>query len=489
MKRNPAVLAGESFDLLVVGGGIVGAGIARDAALRGLRVAIVDQADWSSGTSSRSSKLIHGGFRYLEQGAFHLIAEACRERAILRRVAPHLVKPLPFLFPVYQGGRRSLLTMRLGMTLYDLLALYRNTHPHQTLSAEAALTAEPTLAPDGLRGAIRFYDCQEDDARLCVENILHAAALGAVCCNYCRVIALERADQRIESIRLRDQLAGQEFTVRADAVVNAAGPWVERVAGLATDGKTGPPVRLSPTKGVHILVPRLTRKHAIAMQDRRDGRILFILPWHDCSLVGTTDTDFTGEPADARATDADIAYLLDAISQATRTTVSRDEILTTFAGIRPLLAGDSKRPSARSREHRIVQQADNFLTIAGGKYTTYRAMAQEAVDRVYRLLNRRSLPCRTAHEPIPPPVRETSGATLCDNPQVLENDITRAAREEMATSVADVMWRRTGLALSRCAGESTALRVGALLATELGWNEAAEAQSVREYLQSLAFPV
>jgi glycerol-3-phosphate dehydrogenase len=487
MRRDTSALAGEQFDLLIIGGGIVGAGIARDAALRGLRAALVDQGDFASGTSSRSSKLIHGGFRYLEQRAFHLVAESCRERAILQRIAPHLVRPVPFLLPVYDDSPRSLLTMRIGMTLYDLLALYRNTAPHRTLSADATLAVEPNLRMQGLRGAIRYYDCAEDDARFCVENILHAADLGAVCNNYCKVIAMSHEGDRIASVRLRDELVGNEFETRARVIVNATGPWIERVASLrGTD--TSSSVRLSATKGVHLLLPAITKEHAIAIQSA-DRRILFIIPWHDCSIVGTTDTDFSGDPATVQAADEDIEYLLTEISRAVQRPITRAEVITTFAGVRPLLAAGATDPSARSREHRIVRQSENLITIAGGKYTTYRKIAEEAVDEVYRILGQPSPRCRTSHEMIPVRSHARSGELLCQQPEVFESDVLEACREEMATSIADVMWRRTGLALSRCGGEATARSVATLLASELNWDEAGAHRSVERFLDRSRFHI
>src|SRR5258706_4485179 len=232
MVRNPGSLANSTFDVLVIGGGIVGAGIARDAALLGLRVGLVEKDDFASGTSSRSSKLIHGGFRYLEQYAFGLVAEACRERRILRQIAPHLVKPLPLLMPVYQGNRRPLWLMRIGMTLYDLLAMYGNTAPHRYLPAEQAKAEEPAMRARGLRGAIRFYDCHEDDARFCVENILHAADLGAACANYCAITGFATRGDGLAAAKVKDHIGGGELEIAAKLFVNDHGPWRPPVARL-----------------------------------------------------------------------------------------------------------------------------------------------------------------------------------------------------------------------------------------------------------------
>jgi glycerol-3-phosphate dehydrogenase len=482
MRREPPKLTGKTFDLLIIGGGILGAGIARDAAMRGLSVALIDKGDFASGTSSRSSKLIHGGFRYLEQFEFALVAESCRERRVLQQIAPQRVKPIPFLLPVYSGDPRPLWKMRLGMTLYDLLALYRNTARHRTLSAEAAIEAEPSLNPRGLRGAILYYDCQEDDARFCVDNILHAVELGAVCVNYCEAAGFMSNGKRVAAVRARDILTGDVFDVSARVIVNAAGPWVDEVLRLSNDGKATS--SLSPTKGAHLLLPRVTRTHAFCFQARRDGRIMFVLPWNDCSIVGTTDTDFAGDPGHAHAEPADVDYLLEHLNQLIPNAgVGRADVITTFAGVRALLNSDADNPSARSREHRISRSGENLITVAGGKYTTYRLIARQVVDRVYDALGRRSPPCRTGEIGLPPYQGNGVGTLLSQNPFVRDSDIVRACGEEMATSVSDVMYRRTGLALSRQGNGPTAEAVSRLSGIALGWSETQRIASLTTYLE------
>lgn len=482
MKRDLAALSGQTFDLLVIGGGIFGAGVARDAALRGLRVALIDKADFASSASSCSSKLIHGGFRYLEQYAFGLVAEACRERRILQLIAPHLVRPLPFLLPVYEGDPRSFAKIRLGMTLYDLMARYQNVAPHQSLSPDAALVRESSLARHGLRGAVLFYDCQEDDARFCLENVLHAAVCGAVCANYCEAAGFVTRGNRIAAARVTNQLGGSEaFEIAAHAFVNAAGPWVEAVADLC--GFNGHRVALSPAKGVHLLLPRLTQQHAIAFQSRRDGRILFVIPWGEYSIVGTTDADWRGDPARVRAEPADIDYLLAEVRTVLPGGSARSsEIITTFAGIRALLRSGIVNPSRRSREHRVVRHGENLVSIAGGKYTTYRAIAEEAVDLVCRLLGTRAAPCRTAEVPLPEHRPPSSKERIADAPAVYASDIDHACEHEMAVTVSDVMRRRTGLALSRHGGTETAAAVAELMAPLLGWSDDQKKRSLQQYL-------
>jgi len=480
MIRATAGLAQEIFDLLIIGGGIIGAGVARDAAQRGLRVALVEQADFASGTSSRSSKLIHGGFRYLEQYAFGLVAESCRERRILLDTAPHLVHPVEFLLPVYTGDPHSLLAMRLGMTLYDLLARYRNTAPHRTLSAAAALRMEPNLRSTGLRGAIAFYDCQEDDARLCMDVLAHAAELGAQCANYCRVDKLLVRGAAVEGATVTDVLSGTSFAIRARAFINAAGPWVE---GVSAWGPGGRQVTLSRTKGTHILLPGLTQGHGVFFQSRQDRRMIFVIPWLDCTLVGTTDTDFPGAPELVHPAEADIHYLLErARAVLPGCAVERGAVLTAFAGVRPLLGSVQAAPSARSREHKLVRQGQNLLTIAGGKYTTFRAIAAQGVDGAFAMLGRRPPPCRTAREPIPDRTPAPGGICLADTPAVFESAVRFACQQRMAQSVSDMMWRRTGLALSRHGGPVVAAQVGRIMGELLRWSPAAQEASVENYL-------
>lgn len=481
MNRDLAALSNKPFDALIIGGGIFGAGIARDAALRGLKVALIDKSDFASGTSSASTKLIHGGFRYLEQFQFGLVAESCRERRILQRIAPRLVRPQPFLLPVYQGAPHSLTTMRLGMTLYDVLALFRNTARHRTLSVERALQKEPGLARRGLRGAILFYDCQEDDARFCLDNIIHAADCGAVCANYCELTGFVADGDRIKAARITDRLSSSIFEVAARVFINAAGPWVERVANLSPFNGTR--VALSPTKGVHLVLPRLTRDAGIFFQSPRDGRMLFVIPWGDYSLVGTTDTDFRGNPDEARAEPADIEYLMTELrGLMPETSINESDIITTFAGVRALLCSDRENPSARSREHCIELHGRNLLSVAGGKYTTYRAIAGQVVDRIFPLLSLRPVRCTTAETPLPEHRPAPSGRRIAESPAVRESNVVHACKYEMAMTVSDVMRRRTSLALSRFGGPDTAGSVAGVMAPLHGWDGEQTQAHLQRYL-------
>ncbi len=392
-------LAAERFDTLIIGGGINGAGLARDLALRGLKVALVEKGDFASGTSSASTKLVHGGLRYLETFAFHLVFEACRERRTLQNIAPHLVRPLPFFIPVYRDDPRALLTIRAGLTLYDLLALFRNTHRHEILSAAEALRQEPVLQESGLVGVARYWDCRMDDARLCLENILAAVEAGAVMLNYAEAVGLITREGRTCGARVRDGESGREVAVEAEVVVNAAGPWLDRVCALDGDRQT----KLRPTRGTHILVPRISRgEEALYLSSKRDARLFFVIPWGGYSMIGTTDVDFSDDPDTVRPTEEDIAYLLAEAGRHLRDYhLERKDVLAAFSGLRPLVAEEAVGASRVSREHRIFTSASGLVSIGGGKYTTYRSVAEQVADLVVRRLGRGARTCLTARQPLP----------------------------------------------------------------------------------------
>jgi glycerol-3-phosphate dehydrogenase len=404
--HNLQRLQEETFDLLVIGGGINGAGIARDAALRGLRVALVEKGDFASGTSSKSSKLIHGGVRYLQHGDFRLVRVACRERDLLRRrLAPHLVQPLAFLFPVYRGDPVGFFTLGAGMWLYDLLAIFRNIRTHRMLTAKRLLHLEPNLRREGLRGAALYYDCFTDDARLTLETILAAAQEGAVTVNYLQLKDFVKENGRIIGACLGDHDGGSLIQIRARQVVNATGPWVDFVRKL--DDPVAPPA-LRLTKGAHIVVrrDRIGNDHAVVMHSPRDKRVLFVIPWETHDIIGTTDTDFSGSLDDITVDDSDASYLLEAANWHFPAAALRpDDIISSYAGVRPLVAsGKDEDPSAVSREESIIESQSGLITLVGGKLTTYRFVAEEIVDLVTARLNggvrARRKPRLTAEKPL-----------------------------------------------------------------------------------------
>jgi glycerol-3-phosphate dehydrogenase len=383
-----AALEKGPFDILVIGGGITGAGIARDAVRRGLRVALVEMDDLAYGTSSRSSKLVHGGLRYLEQGEFSLVFESVTERRVLMEIAPHLVNPLGFLFPVFKESRRGVFTVNIGMWLYDGLSLFRSPRIHKNLSRKDVQRDEPALRQDGLKGAPLYYDCSTDDARLTLETALDAAGAGAVIATHCRAVSLlHDAQGRVSGVRVRDMESGIERDVRAFAVVNATGPWTDRTRSMSS---SNPRKLLRPTKGVHVVVSheRLPVRNAVVCFHPEDGRVLFALPWGENAYIGTTDTDFEGDPAEVAATAEDVRYLLAAANHYFPASVlTSADVISTWAGLRPLIGGEgASTASSVSREHELRVEEDGLITIAGGKLTTYRRMAAEVVERALSLL-------------------------------------------------------------------------------------------------------
>lgn len=383
-----------AYDLVVIGGGITGAGIARDAALRGMKVVLFEKSDYASGTSSKSSKLIHGGLRYLEHGEIRLVFESVSERNVQTRVAPHLVRPLPFLIPIYEGVRPGFEIMNLGLWIYDSLAMFRVPRLHRAFrGTKAALALEPQLQPQGLRGVLEYYDCAADDARMVLENAIDAISLGAECHTYTEVIRFERgADRRITGVTVRDRLTGKEWSVTARAVILAAGAWTdEMIRKFELSANGGKPRQLlRRTKGVHIVLPRerLPLARAITLISPVDGRVMFALPWRDRSVLGTTDTDFEGTADDVAADAADVKYLCDSGNgYFPDANLQPEDVIATWAGLRPLIAPPSDvDESSVSREHEIFTRNDGLVIIAGGKLTTYRRMARETVGKTLDLL-------------------------------------------------------------------------------------------------------
>lgn len=388
-----------NYDLVVIGGGIHGAGIARDAAMRGLRVALFERDDFASGTSSASSKLAHGGLRYLEQMRVGLVREGLHERAVLRRIAPHLVRPLPFLAPVYESSTRGRWWMQGGLTLYDLLAGRSGMGRHRWLDAAAAKRLEPSLCTRGLKGAFRFWDAQMDDARLVIENLVDASRRGALVRNGVAVTGLIVEDRRVVGVHLRERSTGALSTARAALVVNAAGPWYGEISAAQELAR---PLRPRLSRGTHIVVPSLTRGHALLLSAEQDGRVFFVLPFKGRSLVGTTDVDHSGSPDAVEPTEEEIAYLLrEVAAQLEGPSPRREDVLFAFAGLRALRASSEDDPGQVGRDAEINEDAPGLLGVFGGKYTAYRAVSERVVDAALRRLGRRAAPCRTAELPLP----------------------------------------------------------------------------------------
>ncbi len=514
-----AGLDGAALDAVVIGGGMAGAGVARDLALRGASVALFDKGDFASGTSSKSSKLIHGGLRYLELGDFKLVRESLREKRTLERLAPHLVRPLPFLVPIYRGAPRGLITVRIGMWLYDLLTPGKTTERYRVLRPVDALTMEPSVRAEDLRGAGYYFDdLLLYPERLCLENVLSAARHGARTFNYCEVEEFVPGRRGIDGVKVRDLLSGQVQLVRAATIVNCAGPWVDRVRAMAKVADRSPRV-VRTTKGIHCLLPRMTDR-AVYLS-ARDERMIFVIPWREFSLVGTTDTDFEGDPDRLWATREEVTYLLEEVAKVLpdkRATF--ENVSYTYAGVRPLSFEPGAPASRVSREHKVIPEGPDgrFFSVTGTKLTCFRSLAEDVGNRVMRVLGRGLAP-RTARLTLDGvdeevgkiearvwmDVSEEMAATglsrgtlrtlvetygrayprvlelgrklpdgferLCpSNPEIVAQ-LHHALREELAVSLQDVLLRRTGIGQSRCQGLDCAEPIAARMAELGGWSK------------------
>ncbi len=396
MRRNIEALTDGTFDLCILGGGITGAGVALDAATRGWRVALIDKGDFASGTSSASSKLVHGGLRYLEYGHLSLVHEALIERGRLLHNAPHLVQPLPFVLPFYEGQRLRPWQWRLGLTLYDLLAGRDNIARSRRLSCRSLQTTFPDLRPTKLLGGALYHDALMDDARLCITVLQTAARHGAVLANYVEAVGFEKQHGTIVGVWAKDRLTGQSLLIRSRAVLNAAGPWADALCQMAGDND-GP--QLAPTKGVHLIVPPVGHRCAFLLLHPRDGRVFFAIPWLGKTLLGTTDTLPDASPDGLQVQPTEIDYLLEGYNHHFDPTLHVTDVMGAFAGLRPLVRSRPDEPSARSREFQMRVAPSGLVTALGGKFTTYRQMAETIVDFLGTRLGQRRR-CRTRTLPL-----------------------------------------------------------------------------------------
>ena len=533
-KTSPGLhhWTGRPFDILIIGGGITGAGIARDAVLRNFRVALFEQGDFGSGTSSRTSKLIHGGLRYLEQGRLSLVLKSSRERQILERMAPHLVRPLPFLLPIYRGERWSRGMIRVGMTLYDLLAGSRQRRPHRMLSREETLRSEPGLRSEGLLGSALYYDHLMDDTRLCLVNLLETQARGGLIRNHTQVTRLLRGDGgRVTGVVVRDRIHGEETAFYGRTVINATGPWADDLCQMENPGQ---PPKLRRTRGSHIILPALTRNHALIVRTQDRQRVFFIIPWQGYSLVGTTEHDFQGDPAEVQCPQEEVQELLQYAQQYfPHRTLQPGSVIATFSGVRPLAHDPAGHPSLVSRETAVDYSSTGLITITGGKFTTYRHVAEKVVDQIQNRISKKATrPCSTRQRPLwggeisdlEEFVQEQIQA-LCGHPlieasqirhlvghygtrftevlELLEEDpvlgerllpdlphiraeLLYAIRQECARTLSDVLRRRMTVALGPHRTHAVLLKnILPIMAAELGWS-ALEAQAQRRaYLEEI----
>nr|WP_158892024.1 glycerol-3-phosphate dehydrogenase/oxidase [Amycolatopsis anabasis] len=515
-------LGNETFDLVVIGGGVVGAGTALDAATRGLRVALVEARDLASGTSSRSSKLFHGGLRYLEQLEFGLVREALRERELmLTRLAPHLVKPVSFLYPLTHRVWERPYTAA-GLFLYDTMGGARSVPGQKHLTKAGALRMVPALKRGALIGGIRYFDAQADDARHTLTVARTAAHYGAVIRTSTQVVEFLREADRVSGVRVRDVEDGREAEIRANAVVNCTGVWTDELQRLS--GSRGR-FRVRASKGVHIVVPRDRIVSEAGLILRTEKSVLFVIPWRNHWIVGTTDTDWNLDLAHPAATKHDIDYLLEHVNSVLATPLTHDDIEGVYAGLRPLLAGESEETSKLSREHAVARVAPGFVAIAGGKYTTYRVMAADAVDAAAVDLSGRPQPSITDKVPLlgadgyhalvnqadhvaaehglhPYRVRhllDRYGSlvhevlALADGrpellrplesaPDYLGVEVVYAVSHEGALHLEDVLARRTRISIEYPhRGTDCAEQVAKLMGEVLGWPDAVAAREVEVY--------
>ncbi len=517
----------DELDVVVIGGGVVGAGVALDAVTRGLSVALFEGRDWAAGTSSRSSKLIHGGLRYLEMLDFGLVREALRERGLLTTVlAPHLVRPVPFLYPLKHRGWERLYAGS-GVALYDTMGLSSGTSRglphHRHLTRRGALRECPSLRKDSLVGAIQYYDAQVDDARHTMSVVRTAAAYGALVANRARVIGFLREGERVTGVRVRDFESDTEIEVRARQVVNATGVWTDMTQAMA--GERGQ-FHVRASKGIHLVVPRDRIQSSTGLILRTEKSVLFVIPWGRHWIIGTTDTDWDLGKAHPAASSSDIDYLLEHVNEVLVTPLTREDVEGVYAGLRPLLSGESESSSKLSREHTVGHPVPGLVVVAGGKYTTYRVMAKDTVDAVSHGLDGRVPECCTDRVPLVGAegyaalwnarhrlatrhglhvarlehllqrygslVHEvlalidddgSLGEPLEGADDYLRAEVVYAAAAEGARHLDDVLARRTRISIETFDRGVTAAPVAArLLAPVLGWSDAQVAKEVEHYL-------
>lgn len=486
-------MAREEVELLVVGGGITGAGIARDAAMRGIRTALVERADVASGTSSRSSKLIHGGLRYLEQGEVGLVLEAAAERRTLRRIAPHLAVAARMALPVHGRTSAGLMKLRAGLWAYEKMARIAPEERHEIWRRDETLDHVPGLERDGLQGAAVYTEYVTDDARLTLETVKSAKRAGALVATYAPAIAIAEAQRTTAGggaagsspvlvVTLNDELVGREIQVCARVVVNAGGPWVDAVRRLGGDARP----RMHLTKGIHLVVARerLAVDDIVVMR-ARDRRMVFAVPYGEIVWLGTTDTDYPRAVERPEITREDVDYLLEATNRTwPKAHITDEDVRGAWAGVRPLLHQEGKKPSEISRRDEILIEPNGMVSIGGGKLTTYRRMAERVVDTVVERLGKEAAqPCRTAKVPLvegeePVPIARIS---------LSDAEVEHAIEEECALTVCDVLERRARSNLFAPGnGLADVERVAAILARRLGWDARREAAEVEHYRARVA---
>ena len=525
MKRDFTEITGKSFDLIIVGGGIIGAYIARDAAMRGLKTLILEKDDFASGTTSRSTRLIHGGFRYLQHFEFGLVREDLREREILLKIAPHLVHPLPFLIPITKPTDRFI--MSAGTLLYDILSYDKSVPGRKHYSRRTTMEMEPNMKLEGLRGSDLYYDCQIwFTERLCLENIISAVDNKAVALNHAKVVGILKDGNTVRGVKVQDMFTGKDYEIASRMVVNAAGHWMDSVCGMMY----GQPKRMvRRTKGVHLLTPRLSN-NALVLYAKSDGRLWFVIPAGKYSLVGTTDTDYKGDLEAIYAEKEDVDYLMKE-TQRVFPNLQTGDIFYTYAGLRSLPDSGDEKPSNVSRAHKTIDHekidgVKGFISVLGGKITGARGIGEEITDLVCKKLDIKAK-CKTAITPLPGAPMMTReqltkyatdtksdfetvsylaslygsrftrvldyaerGArgrqTLCPHSRDITAQIWYAIAEESTFTVSDFILRRSGLGLAECQGLDAVEIVGREMGRLLGWSPEEQQRQVNEYRNTAA---
>jgi glycerol-3-phosphate dehydrogenase len=509
MKRDKVLdrieNADQPWEFLVIGGGATGLGVAVDAAARGYSTLLVEQADFAKGTSSRSTKLVHGGVRYLKQGNISLVLEALRERGLMCENAPHLVHHLSFIVPIFSWWEGPF--YGIGMKIYDRLAGKLGLSPSENLSREETLKRIPTLQPTGLLGGVAYYDGQFDDSRLAVNLAQTVFDLGGAAINYVQVTSLIKEDELVAGAIVRDSETGKEHTIRAKAVINATGVFSDSVRKMDDpEAKTV----IAASQGAHVVLPKsfLPGDTAIMVPHTPDGRVMFAVPWHDCVVVGTTDTSVDTIQLEPTPMEEEIGFILTNAAQYLSKQPTRSDVLSVFAGLRPLVkVGDAKSTAAMSRDHTILISNSGLLTVAGGKWTTYRKMAEDAVDQAETMAGFEERRCTTEHLQIHGWTKQQIAASNLrvygadaaaikelaqSDPSLAEKihpelpyigaEVVWAVRQEMARTVEDVLARRTrALLLGARASIEAAPKVAELMAHELGADETWKRASVANF--------
>ena len=547
--RDFQTIQNTAYDLIIIGGGINGAAVARDAALRGVKTIVVDKEDFGAGTTSWSTRLVHGGLRYLEYFEFHLVRESLKEREVLLKAAPHLVNPIQMTIPIYGSGSRSYWEIWAGMFLYDVLSFDKTLLNHRMLSAKKMRQLFRSVNPEDLKGAAQYYDGQAEYAeRLCLENIMSAQTAGATTLNYVAVAEIQRQDDRITGLVCEDRLTGDRFTIKSSdkaVVINTSGPWVDQVLGLGQRGDRPAPIgkdkKMGGTKGSHIIVDSFpgAPDTALYVEAASDGRPYFIVPWLGMYLIGTTDLRYTGDLDKVKANDDEIDYLISETNRVVPTAhLSRKDIKFTYSGVRPLPNAEGKKPGSITRKHILFDHAkegvSNLISLIGGKLTTHRQVGEEMVNMVYRKWQQPAPECLTDRQPLPGAIMpddpkvdemlETYGdrvaadsihhlfivygakapevLALVDDDASLGEKIVNylpdigaqavyAIRSEMAYSLADICRRRTTLSMQANYGFDALPSILSALAKHCGWSEAEcdrQTQAYRQFMEENCIP-